>query len=306
MKLLYFFLILFTALVHSEEQFGYISYTSKNLGDDFQSIAALRFLPKNSLPVDRDTISKFNHSTTVHTLVNGWFMHRKPDLFDVIYLWPPAQCIDPFFISVHFTKGFLPKALSEKSVDYLMQHCPIGVRDPFTLNELQKKGIPCYFSGCLTLTLDNPFTERENIIYAVDVKKEVVKYIKAHTDAKVVEVTHHYSKLPHMRPEERLEFAQALLEKYQKAKCVVTSRLHATLPCLAFETPVLLLNTQRDQYRFSGLNDLAHNCSQEELLAGKSGFNFTSPPQNPPDYLPLRENLINIVTNWVQSVNLNH
>lgn len=84
------------------------------------------------------------------------------------------------------------------------------------------------------------------------------------------------------------------------ALCVITARLHATMPCLAFETPVLLIHPQNDTPRFPGLRELTRNCSREELLSGEVDFNFDDPPSNPKQYLSLRENLIKIVTNWVR------
>ena len=59
-----------------------------------------------------------------------------------------------------------------------------------------------------------------------------------------------------------------------RAKCVVTTRLHASMPCLGLKTPVLLINTQKDQYRFDGLKDLVRNCSRDEFLEGKVDFDF--------------------------------
>jgi exopolysaccharide biosynthesis predicted pyruvyltransferase EpsI len=61
-------------------------------------------------------------------------------------------------------------------------------------------------------------------------------------------------------PEYRMYYANDILNKYKSAKCVITSRLHAALPCLALGTPVLLINTQPDQYRFEGLKELTRNC----------------------------------------------
>ena len=40
-----------------------------------------------------------------------------------------------------------------------------------------------------------------------------------------------------------LKLADCYLNKYLKAKMVITSRIHAALPCLAIETPVIFINT---------------------------------------------------------------
>lgn len=52
---------------------------------------------------------------------------------------------------------------------------------------------------------------------------------------------HSISKAKHPTDEERLTIARDLLEKYSKAKFVVTSRIHCGLPCLGIGTPVILV-----------------------------------------------------------------
>ena len=52
---------------------------------------------------------------------------------------------------------------------------------------------------------------------------------------------------------ERFQLAKKLLDKYARAKLVITKRLHGALPCLAFNTPVILINKRYDNDRFKGL-----------------------------------------------------
>lgn len=52
---------------------------------------------------------------------------------------------------------------------------------------------------------------------------------------------HSISKAKHPTDEERLTIARDLLEKYSKAKFVVTSKIHCGLPCLGMGTPVILI-----------------------------------------------------------------
>lgn len=60
--------------------------------------------------------------------------------------------------------------------------------------------------------------------------------------------------------EERLNEAEKLVQKYAKAKLVITSRIHCALPCLGLETPVLFLQKANDIEasccRFKGLVNL--------------------------------------------------
>ena len=167
-----------------------------------------------------------------------------------------------------------------------------------TLGLLQGKGIPSYFSGCLTLTLDNPCHERDDIVYAVDLDKECLAYLRSVVRSKIKVVHHSLPWLPTLSNEKRLSYVKKLLRIYGGAKCVVTGRLHASMPCLALKTPVLLLTSESDE-RFVGLKELTRWCTKEDFLKGKYDFNFDSPSENPTDYLQLRENLNETVTNWV-------
>lgn len=285
--------------------YGYISYSGANIGDDIQSFAAKRFLPEGSIPIDREFVGQFTHDRIVNTIVNGWYMHTKDfcwyrcDVPGPEKSWPPSPCINPLFISIHFTPGFLPVALSEESIAYLKQHGPIGARDYGTLAALQEHGVPAYFSGCLTLTLENTCKERSGIIYAVDLDDECLNYLKTRTKSEIKIVHHCKQYFTLLNNNQRLRHAKRLLDLYSKAKCVVTTRLHASMPCLALKTPVLLI-TEKENSRFAGLRDLTHWCTKEDFLSGTYEFNFDDPSANPTAYLPLREKLIETVTNWVK------
>jgi hypothetical protein len=302
------FLILFSSL-NAEKSIGYITYSTINVGDDFQAIAAKRFLSKNAVSIDRDFINEFYYPSKIPTVVSGWFMQEKNSYWDIHIpppekSWPPSASIDPFFISIHFTDKFLPTVFSEENINYLKEHAPIGARDLATLNELQKRDIPSYFSGCLTLTLENPYKDtRNDIIYLVDLDEACINYIKSKTKSKIVILTHGRSVLTLLNNDQRLRYAENILDLYRKAKCVVTTRLHAAMPCLAFETPVLMIGSVYRgtvNRRFSGLIEHTWNCSGEELWKGEVDYDFDNPPENPKTFLHIRENLIKIMTDWVR------
>jgi hypothetical protein len=293
-------------LLRGEAHFGYIVNFGRNIGDDIQSIAVKRFLPTNSVSIDREHVNGFTSDTKINAVISGWFMHDKNYKWGFlkplpIISWPISSMIKPFFISIHFTPTFLQTVFADQHIDYLRQHAPIGARDFFTLTELQKRNIPSYFSGCLTLTLDNPYKERNNIIYLVDVDQKCEKYIKSKVKSPVVSLSHQEEHILYLSLEERFQYAEEILELYRKAKCVITTRLHASMPCLAFKTPVLVIHQGSVKSpRFGGLTDHTRSCSIEELCDGKIDYNFDNPPENPTSYIPIRENLIKIMTKWVQ------
>lgn len=297
-------LLLCTSNAYSETDFGYISYSTRNIGDDIQAIAAKQFLPKNAIGIDREFVGVFQHPIPLPTLINGWFMHTKDFLWyrhDVPAPekgWPPSPSIDPLFISIHLAEGFIPFAFADEAVDYLKKHAPIGARDLNTLKELQSRDIPSYFSGCLCLTLKNTNTERNDIIYAVDLDDECFQYLQTKTNGRVEKLTHIIDPEMAANAEKKLAYTTEILEKYKRAKGVVTVRLHAAMPCLAFETPILLIS-ERDDKRLHGLRELAHTCNREEFLNGTFNFNFDNPNENPREYLSLRKNLMDLVSEWV-------
>lgn len=285
-------------------QFGYISYSSINIGDDIQAIAAKRLLPQDSIPIDRDFISTFAHPMKVDVLVNGYYMSTKNfewcrKLPPPAVSWPPAKSVSPFFISFHLARGFMPLAFTEEGVKFFKKHEPIGARDYSTLAELHKRGIKAYFSGCLTLTLENPYKKRRDIVYLVDFPEHMIHYLKSKIKGPVEVLTHEVPSKIQYDHTARLKYAENLLEKYRQAKCVVTSKLHVSMPCLAFETPVLLVGTLNE--RFSGLKELVRHCTEEELLKGAYDFDFNAPAPNSKAYLPLRKEMLKKVADWVDS-----
>lgn len=291
----------------NDNTFGYIAYSTTNVGDDIQAIAAKQFLPKkNNIPIDRELISSFSNCNKISTIVNGWFMHTKDNCWwwqtnPLQKLWPPSPDIDPFLISIHFTTKFLPIAFSEEGIQYLKRHSPVGARDRCTLEKLQEKNIPAYFFGCLNLTLGSSFSEREQVIYAVDIDSDCLQALERYTQYQIVKLTHGVplTEFTATNYEKRLLHAEKILDKYRKAKCVVTTRLHAALPCLAFETPVLFIAASDS--RFGGLKELVRSCSKQEFIDGNFHFDFDNPKENPRDYIPIRENLLRIMEDWIAS-----
>ena len=256
-----------------------------NVGDYVQSLAAKQFLPKTSQFMNREALADYK-GDTIKLIMNGWFTHN-------IHHWVPANQINPLFVSFHMNSTAAPFMLTDKGIAYLKEHAPIGCRDKFTVKILKDKGIDAYFTGCLTLTLDNykvDDSKREDDIYIVDpfynyptqekvfltpkhfvkstlngnifklgkIKKQLEKVIDKDLISSAKYVT---QILPtgKQTDEEKFAYAEECLKKYAKAKLVITSRIHCALPCLAMGTPVIFLNsfnTFVDTCRFDGIINL--------------------------------------------------
>lgn len=283
-------------------RFGLLTYSTDNLGDDIQSIAARKFLPQVDQYVDREALDEAEtpDGKPLKLIMNGWFCHR-PDK------WPPADIIEPLLISVHITNNPEPgsgiRAREEfsrmpEALNYLRRHGPVGARDEFTLEWLKSVDVESYFSGCMTLTLDRPLVAREPFIVVNDLPDEFVTRVGAATRRPIIQTTH--MERPASR-ELRFDRANRLIDLYAKASCVLTSRLHGALPCLGIGTPVLLIESSWDSSRFTGLRDLVHHCSGEDFLSGRVDYDIDEPPDNLNRHLQLRNGLESRAASFIGS-----
>jgi hypothetical protein len=277
-------------------RYALLTYSTDNLGDEIQSIAARRFLPRIDALCNRDYLSNFNPKPSLKykLILNGWYMNRPEH-------WPPSNAIVPLMVSIHLSQEVfkeniarlpaLQTLLGGANLDYFRAHAPIGARDTWTCEHLRKHGIESYFSACLSLVLDQPDNVvRSDYICVNDAGSEVEAYIQRRSRSPVV-LTHHIDQTIR-DPLLRMQQAEKLIRTYAGARCVITTRLHCAMPCLALNTPVLFLPTQPDAYRFSGLIDLLHSSSPERLINDRSDFDIDEPPPNPARYLSYRNSLI--------------
>ncbi len=270
-------------------KYGLLTYDENkrffNVGDNIQSLAAKQFLPKVDVFLNRERLGEYK-GDPVSLIMNGWFTHN-------IHNWVPSEDIDPVFVSFHMNNTAAPAMLSEKGIAYLKKHEPIGCRDQFTADTLKAKGIDAHFTGCLTLTLDSykvDDSERGDDIYIVDplysyprpekifyntkaTIKNILngsafqlnkknKHLKNFISQEVLNTAEFINQEPPSNKysdEEKFEMAETLLNKYARAKLVITSRIHCALPCLALGTPVIFVNgfdSFVDSCRFDGILEL--------------------------------------------------
>lgn len=258
------------------------TYRGTNIGDYIQSLAAEQFIPSIDYFINREELNKeLNEKTKL--IMNGWFTHHPEN-------WPPSENIDPLFVAFHINSAHADKLLTAKTLKYLKSHEPIGCRDVFTQSLLESKGITSYFSGCLTLTLDKykvSDEERNDSIFIVDPifnlysfeesltsfhfflsyllkgrflqsvkRRTIIKNLISKTIIKDAKYRHHMIKPNKIRQYDRFEIAKNLLSEYAHAKCVITSRIHCALPCLALGTPVIFINSFTDKSNISRLDGL--------------------------------------------------
>jgi len=278
------------------QKFGAISYgtLNMNIGDDIQTMAAIRFLPHIDAYVYREKISKFRAKEKHKVIMNAWWMFAP-------FRFPPSKAINPLLVSMHFHKPYEKVLFRKKSVEYLKNHGPVGCRDWSSMEMCKEHGIDAYFSGCLTTTLEpNPKIKREEYILAVDVPNHIVEEIRKRTARPVVSISK--NTVPLYAPQKRFEIAKIFLSVYHKAHAVITPNIHTALPSLAFQTPTLFYipNKPRSDFkpRTDCFLDLFNCATQTEFLANCNIYDFDNPPKNPETYLKMKDKLIKQCTEF--------
>lgn len=278
---------------------------TRNIGDDIQSYAAMRFLPHVDYFIERENMDAFvsDDGEPVSTIMNGWFMYNK-------LCWPISYYINPLYVSMHFhqtdslkvQQSFL-QGFGKKD---LIEHEPIGCRDLETMSYLEENQIQAYFSGCLTLTLEiEKDVEHNEKLFLVDLPDQLREDLARKALALGIEVEtveHENADRSGMTWDERFKETEKLLCAYKGARAVITTRLHCALPCLALGTPVLLIDDPDivENNRFSGLKQYLHVCSEAELRNSTYEYSIKHPPRNSEAWRPLKNSLESTIRTWVQ------
>ncbi len=190
----------------------------------------------------------------------GWYMHA---IFGTRHGFPLHRNLRPVFISFHCNKRDL---LTPAAVEYLKRYGPVGCRDWTTVYLLLSLGVPAFFSGCLTTTIDTVFPDVGEkppagapVAY-VDVEPQEDGTLYKHSSAEV----RRRSFVANMRT------ALGLLDTYRtRHRKVVTSRLHCYLPVRSLGVNVDFRPANRADIRFDGLAGLGNR----EFRAMRDGIN---------------------------------
>ena len=293
-------------------KYGLITYkNTENIGDDIQSYVAMRFLPHIDYYIEREAMDLFvpKEKEQVVTILNGWFLHSKIN-------FPLSPYIKPYFISTHFSGynsgGIRTEYLNKYAKKYLAKYEPIGCRDNSTIELLNKVGIKNYFSGCLTLTIErDPKIKKQKYICLVDIDEEAEKLVLSNTKKDIRKITHTLDVKENSKLDwdTRFKNVKKVLDQYQAASLVITSRLHCALPCLALGTPVLLLYDEEKEYTKDRLKDYAeilNHMSTKEFLEKGVEFLKQKKHTNPSDYLKIRNSVEKSVIDFIKNVKVNN
>jgi hypothetical protein len=221
-----------------------------NLGDDIQTIAVSRLLPKVDGHVSRESLDTAVESGIV--CLNGYFMNSNH--------WPPAPGLTPVFFSFHVTPDAEKTICSPAGIAYLKANEPIGCRDVGTMQILKGYGVDAYYSKCLTLTFERRNgVEPDGKVYMVGVSKAAYSIIPRFLRKKAVRVDQAKVRLPSVPSHIKFQLAEHLLDAYKRtASLIITSKIHCALPCIAMGIPVVFLHGRHDRadYRVKPIDDL--------------------------------------------------
>jgi hypothetical protein len=215
--------------------------TSTNLDDHIQIIANIQLLKKCNLEpeiyIERNndvkSLKSYKGDKKILLVTNGWHKHNSDE-------WPPNDKIIPIFIGFHARLRFFPSLLT--NLNYLKKYEPIGCRDIYTKELLDKYQIKTYESNCLTLTFDKREQNKnynkvfistkhkhdENAIRKL-IPRELLKdaiFVKHSSNTKDFNIN--------------MKRAENLLDLYKNAKLVITTLLHCALPCIGMGIPIIV------------------------------------------------------------------
>lgn len=156
----------------------------------------------------------------------------------------------PKIIPVFLGFASMIQKYSDCDISYLKKYEPIGCRDQYTMEGLRKNGIEAYLNGCVTLTLPkvrNGYDDKKTI-FCVDLTDDIVNLIPKDILKNCTFTSHVYFSDECLNGTENK--AREIYNKYlNEAKIIITTRLHAALPCIAAGIPVVLIK-ERLSIRF--------------------------------------------------------
>lgn len=242
--------------------YRYIGRNLNNLGDHVQILTVDHLYKNMGIPdqeiiyIDKDDLSSYNGEPVllpVSMPLIDYKVHGLAGMF--------SDKITPVFFGLTMAKD----ELLPEEADYLKTHEPVGCRDERTYETLVNSGVSAYLGGCLTVTLPKRKykPEKQNKVFIIDPTKGLKDYLPDEVKKDAVWDTH----LIYSRLENPVKTAEERYRKYcDEAKLMVTSLLHASVPCMAMGIPVVLAKDYVS-YRFGWLESLLKIYTPPEYAA---------------------------------------
>lgn len=297
----------------------YHPYNWHNTGDTIQSLAAAEYLPSIDAFLHYWNLRDWDEQGCFKVIMNGYW---HPEFFfkksfqmskgigrqKMTFI---SDNIMPFFISTHVaTRGEHAPELYTDLKNMFTKCGTIYTRDAVSAEVLKQNAQKAEMSGCLTLTLKKSNVEKRDYIVVSDISDDLKAFLSKQTTRKIYDISSWISGDYGLIGE--LLFAENMLKFLQSAHCVISSRMHIALPCLALGTPTLLafrhniadfahIEKLSQNDRFSGMSHLLYSSIESEYINNYDMFSVDNPPNNKDDYLPLREFMIKKCNDFIGS-----
>lgn len=199
--------------------------------------------------IDRDSLSS-TRIDKLYVIMNGWFLHKNNYTYD----FPPPDNVIPIYLSFHIAARDI---LTNDTISHLKKYEPIGCRDLFTRDMLMQYGINSFFTGCLTMCLQNTESKIRSGIFNVSSTSGFVSNNITRVDPTDNRILDNYIL--------GFELAFNYFLMYCSAEMVITDRLHSYIPSMSLGVKNVVFNKRRMpmKNRLSGLEDLVKSSSRD-------------------------------------------
>lgn len=247
-------------------KYGNIIYERKErltIGDDMQLIAIENLYKE--MGVDYNDVIRIPYNSL--SSYDGEYV-VLPISFPV-YGYNHGVSITQFshkIIPVFLGLSVLTDNFSEDDISYLRRYEPIGCRDEWTFKNLLKENVQAYLYGCITATYPHRWTrEGKKKCFCIDIPEGFKSYIPDNLIGDCEFISHSFYANELENGAE--DMARELYKMYvDEGKMIITTRLHAALPCIAAGMPVIWLK-DKVSFRFAGMDKLIHVYTREEYEA---------------------------------------
>lgn len=205
------------------------SYSTPNIGDDFQSYVMAGITGQPDIWIDRDQAARYD-GEECQIIANAYM---------AIEAFPISPRIHPHFVAIHL--GGMEKPLEPCKLEYLRANTaesgPIGCRDMDTFRYLERLNLPCYFAGCPTVLCDPvPGIATEDFILFADVDPLMFGHLNRQQDVQWIT-----QRVATGDRAARQSLCQFRHQMFSAARLIVTSKIHVALPCLGMGKPVIFV-----------------------------------------------------------------
>jgi len=268
--------------------FGVYTYYCDNLGDHIQTLALLQHVRPRKL-LRRDRLTPHPDLCLVS---NGWLTSGR--------FVQPSEFRGVRHVGIHLA----PHVRTPEMLETLKPCGVIGCRDTVTQKFLSEHGIPTHLTRCATMTFATYHGKREGV-FSVDLQPEMhEQFARLHPGAERLSHDLKPFASEEVSDEETIEQyrkAYALLMRYRTAEFVITTRVHATLPCIAFGTPVIYVGVLSDEDdRVSIFDGVGVRIATGEARRGEASA-FVKPPVVDAD--PLRKGYLGFLESCLNELN---